>query len=127
MHDSEPDQNQRRRTEVLRWFCVLPVAFLASWLLGGTGVLFLSQIGLDRQGSSVRPQYPTSGICKFERPDPVDSLFYGVARLGEWISGAGSGLHETLQRCEISHAVHSASSGHGTCSGSRTQFAGLRN
>ena len=52
MDDSQPLQrNERRWINALRWLCVLPAAYLASWLFGGVVVFLLSSLGIELRGS----------------------------------------------------------------------------
>ena len=52
MDDSQPSQRYERRwINVLRWLCVLPAAYFASWLFGGVVVFLLSSLGIELRGS----------------------------------------------------------------------------
>lgn len=52
MDDSQPLQRHKRRwINVLRWLCVLPAAYFASWLFGGAVVFLLSSLGIEVRGS----------------------------------------------------------------------------
>lgn len=51
MDDSPPVETQRRWIEVVRWLCVLPAAYFASWLFGSAVVFLFSLVGAELRGS----------------------------------------------------------------------------
>jgi hypothetical protein len=69
MDNSPPVETQRRWTDPLRWACVLPAAYLASWLFGGIIVFLLSSLGVNLRGGAYPAflfpllQYLPSGIA----------------------------------------------------------------
>jgi hypothetical protein len=54
MTDSPPVEGNRRWFEVMRWLCVLPVAYFASWLFRGIVVFLLASLGVELRGT----EYP---------------------------------------------------------------------